>query len=735
MDELRNLKQMASLASGRFNQYDGEDFVLPQVFKDQVKEINSNTITYNTYSAIIETKGSQHGILNIFLPNQWFYIASYFTDFYNELQKYKRYALQVTTKERLKVLNGKQLTGSELNSVANLDLDEASKERLTKFITDYSWWGGAKTIDRGDFYVSPILANANLVNASQSFVADLCAFLANKQELVQAIINKEENNHSAKHSRVLLFPPCIESKEGINGFLDRAIPIVLERDANLSKLSENFIVSSLKENILVGEFWLGRNKSKIDNIEELVKKGHINQEVVWEYNGSIYVLNRETNFPVFDLFKDVFNEVYKGIFEIVIDTIDYNGAQRKRYSLYAVNSAIQPTDIEDSPYRSYLTALRTKPFLLLAGISGTGKSRIVKEMAFTCCPDVAELRNDPVSPGNYLLVEVKPNWHDSTELLGYESTIKKGYVLTPFVKFLYKAMKHPDVPFFVCLDEMNLAPVEQYFAEYLSILESRKQQADGIILTEPLIGAEVFRKYPELCAEMNGTAVRRENVKNTYMTTDPAVEYVATEREYENLCEEGLRIPQNVVVIGTVNMDETTHQFSRKVIDRAMTIEMNEVKFDGFFESSSELAYPDSVLPKEYFLPCYTTAGKALESVPDDAEYIKANVPAMLEQLNEALADTPFKIAYRVQNELVLYFAALRQEEAHKATGTAELLATAMDQILMMKVLPRIEGDDELLEKPLERLAVYAEGYPKASAKIKEMQERLGRSHFTSFWP
>ena len=386
-------------------------------------------------------------------------------------------------------------------------------------------------------------------------------------------------------------------------------------------------------------------------------------------------------------------------------------------------------------YSTYLTALRTKPFLLLAGISGTGKSRIVKEMAFTCCPDVAGLRKDPVSPGNYLLVEVKPNWHDSTELLGYESTIKKGYVLTPFVKFLYKAMKHPDVPFFVCLDEMNLAPVEQYFAEYLSILESRKQQADGTILTEPLIGAEVFRKYPELCAEMNGTAVRRENVKNTYMTTDPAVEYVATEREYENLCEEGLRIPQNVVVIGTVNMDETTHQFSRKVIDRAMTIEMNEVKFDGFFESSSELAYPDSVLPKEYFLPCHTTAGKALESVPDDAEYIKANVPAMLEQLNEALADTPFKIAYRVQNELVLYFAALRQEEAHKATGTAELLATAMDKILMMKVLPRIEGDDELLEKPLERLAVYAEGYPKASAKIKEMQKRLGRSHFTSFWP
>ena len=195
MDELRNLEDMAGHASGRFNQYDGIDFVLPQIFKEQVREINSNKITYNEFSAVIETRGSQHGILNIYMPNQWFYIASYFTDFYNELQKYKRYALQVTTRERLKVLNGSTLTEFEVNSLNNLELDDKSKEYLIKFITDYSWWGGAKTIDRGDFYVSPILSNANLVNASQSFVAELCAFLADKQELVKAIIIGEENNH------------------------------------------------------------------------------------------------------------------------------------------------------------------------------------------------------------------------------------------------------------------------------------------------------------------------------------------------------------------------------------------------------------------------------------------------------------------------------------------------------------------------------------------------------------
>lgn len=193
MEELRNLQKIYSIAAGRFNQYSGADFVLPQIFKDQVKEINSSVITYNKYSAVIETRGNQNGVLNIYMPNQWFYIASYFTDFYNELQKYKNLALQAISKERLKELNGAQLTEKEKNAINQLGLDQQSQDYLVKFITDYSWWSGAKTIDRGDFFVSPILNSARLVNASQSFVADLCAFLADKNDLVNAIITGEED--------------------------------------------------------------------------------------------------------------------------------------------------------------------------------------------------------------------------------------------------------------------------------------------------------------------------------------------------------------------------------------------------------------------------------------------------------------------------------------------------------------------------------------------------------------
>lgn len=370
----------------------------------------------------------------------------------------------------------------------------------------------------------------------------------------------------------------------------------------------------------------------------------------------------------------------------------------------------------------YLTAMRTKPFLLLAGISGTGKSRIVKQMAFESCPDIPALRSDKTAPGNYELIEVKPNWHDSSELLGYESEIGgPHYVVTPFVRFLVKAMRYPDVPFFVCMDEMNLAPVEQYFAEFLSVLESRKLLSDGTITSEPLIKADIFSKYADqLHRDLDITDAE------TYKTV------------YDRLKNDGLRLPSNLIVVGTVNMDETTHQFSRKVIDRAMTIEMNiedaETPFKNFFEGGDALHYYDNPQPKELFLPKVVQASEALSILSaEDASYLKENVPGLLHSLNSALNGTPFKIAYRVQNELILYFFSLREENPDEAAEA--LLAQAMDAILMMKVLPRIEGDEDLLDKPLKALAQFTENYPQASRKIAEMQERLPRAHFTCFWP
>ena len=395
---------------------------------------------------------------------------------------------------------------------------------------------------------------------------------------------------------------------------------------------------------------------------------------------------------------------------------------------------------------SYLSAIRTKPFLLLAGISGTGKSRIVKEMAYASCPDEGDLREDKTSPGNYCLVEVKPNWNDSTELLGYESVLDGGnYYLTKFVKFLIKAMQHENVPFFVCLDEMNLAAVEQYFAEFLSILESRKD-VDGTIKSEPLIPAAIFNKYDnKLFKELFPPKEKQE--KGTSYTIDNDKIALCSNATYKILREEGLRIPRNLIVVGTVNMDDTTYQFSRKVIDRAMTIEMNEVNLNDMFdiEKPDALSYREDVVDKGWFFAPFAQSNNALQQMNGEHELLAKKIKATIGQtdadgkttpdsLEAILGKTPFRIAYRVVNELILHFYALRWE--NQEAEFEELYNKALDNILMMKVLPRIEGNEDLVKEPLAQLETWTAGaYPKANDKIVEMRERLECSHFTSFWP
>lgn len=142
------------------------------------------------------------------------------------------------------------------------------------------------------------------------------------------------------------------------------------------------------------------------------------------------------------------------------------------------DNKIGSKDISDK-YLPYLTAIRTKPFLLLAGISGTGKSRIVRKLAQATTTKELQKWNDGMNfdeerwnihaPENFQLIQVKPNWHNSMDVAGYLSNIPSPhYVFTPFVNFIVKAWRNPGVPFFLCLDEMNLAPVEEYFAEFLS---------------------------------------------------------------------------------------------------------------------------------------------------------------------------------------------------------------------------------------------------------------------------
>lgn len=373
-----------------------------------------------------------------------------------------------------------------------------------------------------------------------------------------------------------------------------------------------------------------------------------------------------------------------------------------------------------SNYRPYITAIKSKPFLLLAGISGTGKSRIVRELARACWEEGTD-EYKAQKPKNFQMVQVKPNWHDSSDLIGYVSRIsgKAEFVAGEFLKFIAKAWEDVETPYFLCLDEMNLAPVEQYFAEYLSVIESRKSHEDGTVTTDPILEKSAEDWYRVLTSELT----KDDNVRNRFL-------------------EEGICIPQNLIVVGTVNMDETTFSFSRKVLDRAMTIEMNEVDLHGGLtkrhESIGRLGNAELV-------------ASAVEGVDVYNDYTDICNIALgyLQKVNDVLEGTPFKVAYRTRNEFLLYVVnnlPYCKDENGNDLEQGYVVARALDEITSMKVLSRIEGDDTKVgDELLDNLSkAIEEGLKTVSgeentvksislAKLQEMKAKLV-SGYTSFW-
>ena len=406
------------------------------------------------------------------------------------------------------------------------------------------------------------------------------------------------------------------------------------------------------------------------------------------------------------------------------------------------NDYIQSTDTEerciDTPYRQYITAIKSKPFLLLAGISGTGKSRIVRELARSCWDKDSE-EYKAQKPRNFEMIQVKPNWHDSSELFGYVSRIDgERFIVGPFLKFMVKALKEPDVPYFLCLDEMNLAPVEQYFAEYLSVIESRRVTEDGSMETDPIVDFESTDAYHSLISQLFPEE-KEEELKRLFLLKEGG---------------KRLSIPPNLIVIGTVNMDETTFSFSRKVLDRAMTIEMNEVDLWGGLSDRYEPIERQST---------ETLIGTAVEGrdVYTDYNEVCDTCLNYLQSVNEVLEETPFKVAYRTRNEVLLYVVNnLPYNKSADGTTLPQeyVVARALDEITNMKILSRIEGDESKVRKDfLDSLVkTISEGLKSilddqngaesvvdndslieksvSLAKLKEMTKKLEDSGYTSYW-
>lgn len=296
---------------------------------------------------------------------------------------------------------------------------------------------------------------------------------------------------------------------------------------------------------------------------------------------------------------------------------------------------------EEKDLINFFLSLKTKPFVILSGISGTGKTKIVQWFA--------ESLGATEENGQFTLIPVRPDWSDSSDLLGYVN-LQGEFQERPLIKVLENADANPNRPYFVVLDEMNLARVEYYFSDFLSVIESRKWK-DGKIVTSPVLPESIANKH--------------------------------------------IMIPSNVYIIGTVNMDETTHPLSKKVLDRANTIEFNTVNLDYFNflmdveEKEAEIASNRS-LETEYL---------HLKECFKENEDLVRNISNILIEINKTLESVGAQVGYRIRDEICFYM-------AYNEQGKLLSFDEALDYQIYQKILPRLAGSDGRTEEVLKQLYV-----------------------------
>lgn len=644
----------------------------------------------------------------VFFSNQWLYLAVLCKKYAESLKPYGDFFDNK--------IRGNQHVMSALVKKDFADADwielipeQVDRERMIKFIEADSTYRPGKALLNGDkarsikdIFGSCILKKIAVPDASSAYLGNLIYYLAKRPDLYDRL-EKEVTfqignaGNAKKLSRIT--KDCarqiidviynIDKFEKIKSLLDineKNVKVNISRTGGLLPAGNflRYLFARPNSDLYAGD----SDKARVfvdkeytisfetENVECRLTTEWVDSELVEGGNGNYL-----------KALIAIVNEYYK-------ENIEIKTILGERY-LYMIKEKFEfkdlPEVLKTDFARRYITSLLAKPFVILTGNSGTGKTRISKQFA-----EYLEWESDE-GKKNWVIIPVGADWTDNTKILGYYNPLAEDgngkYEKTKIVELIEEANRHKEIPYFVILDEMNLSHVERYFSDFLSHMET-----------------------PDTPFELEGYTRR-------------------------------LDYPENMFVVGTVNIDETTYMFSPKVLDRANVIEFKPQKEDVFKVFSAAGTVGKMVPVNDGSAQAFLKLAKEIRTgkfavdedlthyyTDVDGDFTGSNldyVEGVFSDIYEIVQKYDFEFAFRTVKEIRNYIAA-----AYELLEKTEFnLNQIIDEQLLQKILPKIHGNKKEIGQMLEELTGLCDKYSLvlSKKKIEQMKGKLAKVQYASF--
>lgn len=694
-----------------------KEFLIPEIelsddlmlkLKNMFSEEEKEYCKIRRTTSVVQTDKSY-----VFFSNQWFYLAVMCKKYAQALYKYCDFFdnHMRTDDAVMQCIKSNNYSGAAYSNLFDVQRD---KEYMTKFIDGNSDFrpgknlinGGNKVRSCKDIFGSCVLGKINVPNASSSYLGNLIYYLCKRPALYDEVEN--EILQQVKLSDSVIFLPSsvkdcakaivdyIYDFDSFSGIMDR----IEVMDQNIKINTSNLTALFPDGNWL--RYMFARPSSSMYDLECSDSKPRVfDREYVIRKNEQEYKCRLTTEWVGTAIsaraqgtqgnnYLQALIKIVSFYYSDVLRIEENNG----KYYLYPLKRRFQISSLQDSFdshfAKRYITSLLAKPFVILTGNSGTGKTRIAKQFA-------EYLEKTDNGEKNWIIVPVGADWTDNTKILGYYNPLEEKYVPTPILNFILQAEKNPEIPYFLILDEMNLSQVERYFSDFLSAMESGEE----IPLYEPSVN--------------NSSADGKKD-------TVP----------------EKISIPGNLFVTGTVNIDETTYMFSPKVLDRSNVIEFRPEK-KNVLDLLTSGPCMNNITPAGYGMAeGFIALSNDIRNGLCEVEHEKMSlIRNFLDGIYEDLQTCGFEFAYRTVKEIRQYFAA-----AYELNKDNFNLTETMDEQIVQKVLPKIYGDKRQIGDLLEKIEQRCnrgiddgseEKMTLSLKKIGQMKYRLDKYQYASF--